>query len=65
MIGLMVGLLTLFGGGEYGLSIVGVPAVLGNGCGIQGLIMLHYSRGVKWRQGFTTAIGSYVYNALG
>ena len=37
MIGLTVGLLTLFGGSEYGLSIVGVPAVLGNGCGIQEL----------------------------
>ena len=47
MIGLTVGLLTLFGGDEYGLSIVGVPAVLGNGCGIQGLNYVALLQGSK------------------
>ena len=36
MIGLMVVLLTVLRYGEYGFSIVGVVAVLANGCGIQG-----------------------------
>ena len=36
MIGLMVVLLSFFGGGEHGFSNVGVGAILGNVCGIQG-----------------------------
>ena len=36
MIGLMVVLLSFFGGGEYGFSNVGVGAILGHVCGIQG-----------------------------
>ena len=36
MIGLMVILLTFFGGGEYAFSNVRVGAILINGCGIQG-----------------------------
>ena len=31
----------------------------------KGKITLHYSRGVKSQQGFTTAIGFYVYNVSG
>ena len=30
----------------------------------KGKIMLHYSSGVKWQQGFTTGIGFYVYDVL-
>ena len=36
MIELMVVLLTFLGSGEYSFSNVGVGAILGNGCGIQG-----------------------------
>ena len=36
MIGLMVVLLSFFGGREYGFSNVGVGAILGHVCGIQG-----------------------------
>ena len=60
----MVALLIFFGGGEYGFSNVEVGAIL-MGVEFKGKIMLHYSMGVKWRQGFTLRIGSYVYNVLG
>ena len=36
MIKLMVVLLTFLGVGDYGFSNVGVGAILGNGCAIQG-----------------------------
>ena len=36
MTGLMVVLLTFLGGGEYGFCNVGVGAISGNICGIQG-----------------------------
>ena len=58
MIRLMVALLIFFGGdGEYGFSTVVVGAILGNERGIQSKIILHYSQGVKWQQGFMTGIG--------
>ena len=32
---------------EYGFSTMGVGAILGNGCGIQRQITLHWFRGVR------------------
>ena len=64
MIGIMVVLLTFLGGGEYGFSNVEFGTIL-MGVGFKGKIMLYYSMWVKWEQGFTTGIGSYVYNVLG
>ena len=46
---------------EYDFSAVGIGAILGNGCAIQGKNILHYSRGVKQQQGFTTGAAFYVY----
>ena len=43
---------------------MGIGAILGNGCAIQGKNMLHYSRGVKRQQGFTTGAAFYVYNVI-
>ena len=43
---------------------MGIGAILGNGCAIQGKNMLHYSRGVKRQQGFTTGAAIYVYNVI-
>ena len=43
---------------------MGIGAILGNGCAIQGKNMLHYSRGVKRQLGFTTGAAFYVYNVI-
>ena len=64
MIGLMVILLTFFGGGEYVFSNVRV-AILINGCGIQGQNYGTLLQGSEMTAGFTTKIGFSVYNALG
>ena len=45
-------------------NAAGIGAILGNGCAIQGKNMLHYSRGVKRHQSFTTGAAFYVYNVI-
>ena len=50
---------------EYGFSTMGVGAILGNGCGIQRQITLHWFRGVRRQQGLTTGVEFYVYNVIG
>ena len=65
MIGLMVVLLTFFGGGEQ-VSVVLVPWKLmlfwGMGVEFKRKIMSNYSREVEWQQNITTRIGFYEYN---
>ena len=67
MIGLMVVLLTFFRGwwtGEYGFSNLGVDAILGNGCGIQGQNYAELLQGCEMTAEFTAQIGFFVYNIL-
>ena len=52
MIELMVVLLTLFRGGEYGFSNMGAGAILGNGCGIQGQNNVTLLQGSEMTAGF-------------
>ena len=61
MIGLMM-ILLFEGYGEYGFSTVGVGVILGMGVEFKGNIMVNYSRGVKWQQGFTTRIRFWAYD---
>ena len=62
----MVVLLTFFGDGEYGFSTVGVGAILGNGCGIQGKNYVELLQGSEMTAGFHNMnwiLG--IYNVLG
>ena len=56
--------LMFFWDSEYGFNIMGVGAILENQCKIQVQNMLHYTRGVKKQQNFTTEIRFYLFNIL-
>ena len=52
VIRLMVVLLTFFGVDEHGFSTVGIDAILGNWCGIQGQIYVALLQGSEMTAGF-------------
>ena len=53
----MVVLLTFFLDGEYGVSSVGVDAILANECGTQWQNYIALLQGSERQQGFTAGIG--------